>query len=70
MLGTRRSLTQIPCMGTGMHADCGHGMIIATSMAQLHMQVMTHMNCIYDQCTHATYLHLSRFSMPVGGIQR
>ena len=24
----------------GMHADCGHGMIMATSMAQLHMQVM------------------------------
>ena len=28
-----------PCMG--MHADCGHGIIMATSMAQLHMQAMT-----------------------------
>ena len=25
----------------GMHADCGHGIIMATSMAQLHMQAMT-----------------------------
>ena len=25
----------------GMHADCGHGIIIAMSMAELHMQVMT-----------------------------
>ena len=25
----------------GMHADCGHGLIMATSMAQLRMQVMT-----------------------------
>ena len=25
----------------GMHADFGHGIIMATSMAQLHMQVMT-----------------------------
>ena len=25
----------------GMHADCGHGTIMATSLAQLHMQVMT-----------------------------
>ena len=25
----------------GMHADCGHGLIMATSIAQLHMQVMT-----------------------------
>ena len=25
----------------GMHADCGHGMIMAMSMAQLRMQVMT-----------------------------
>ena len=25
----------------GMHADCGHGIIMATGMAQLHMQVMT-----------------------------
>ena len=25
----------------GMHAVCGHGMIMATSMAQFHMQVMT-----------------------------
>ena len=24
----------------GMHADCDHGMIMATSMAQLHMQGM------------------------------
>ena len=24
----------------GMHADCGHGIIMATSMAQLHMQAM------------------------------
>ena len=24
----------------GMHADCGHGTIMATSMAQLHMQAM------------------------------
>ena len=23
-----------------MHADCGHGMIMATSMAQVHMQVL------------------------------
>ena len=25
----------------GMHADCGHGISMATSMAQLHMQAMT-----------------------------
>ena len=25
----------------GMHAACGHGIIMATSMAQLHMQAMT-----------------------------
>ena len=25
----------------GMHAECGHGIIMATSMAQLHMQAMT-----------------------------
>ena len=25
----------------GMHADCGHGMIMAMSMAQAHMRVMT-----------------------------
>ena len=25
----------------GMNADCGHGIIMATSMAQLHMQAMT-----------------------------
>ena len=25
----------------GMHADCGHSIIMATSMAQLHMQAMT-----------------------------
>ena len=25
----------------GMHADCGHGTIMAMSMAQLHMHVMT-----------------------------
>ena len=25
----------------GMHADCGQGIIMATNMAQLHMQVMT-----------------------------
>ena len=25
----------------GMHADCGHGITMATSMAQKHMQVMT-----------------------------
>ena len=25
----------------GMHADCGHGMIMATNMAHLHMQLMT-----------------------------
>ena len=28
----------------GMHADCGHGMITAKSMAQLHMPVITGMN--------------------------
>ena len=28
----------------GMHADCGHGMIMATSMAQLHSKVMTAAN--------------------------
>ena len=25
----------------GMHTDCGHGIIMATSMAQLHMQAIT-----------------------------
>ena len=25
----------------GMHADCGHAMIMATSMAQLHMKIRT-----------------------------
>ena len=25
----------------GMQADCGHGIFMATSMAQLHMQAMT-----------------------------
>ena len=35
----RSSFTQDQCMG--MHADCGHGIIMATGMAQLHMQVMT-----------------------------
>ena len=25
----------------GMHADCGHGTIMAAGLAQLHMQVMT-----------------------------
>ena len=25
----------------GMHADCGHGIITVTSMAQLHMQAIT-----------------------------
>ena len=34
------TFTQDPCMG--MHADCGHSVIMATSMAQLHMQVTTH----------------------------
>ena len=33
----------------GMHADCGHGIIMATSMAQLHMQVMTRVLCLHTQ---------------------
>ena len=34
----------------GMHADCGHGIIMATSMAQLHMQAMTYAqaNCLHE----------------------
>ena len=32
-----------------MHADCGHGIIMATSMAQLHMQVMPNsQGCLQD----------------------
>ena len=43
----------------GMHADCGHGIIMATSMAQLYMHAMTtpvmpgahiHMGCLASQC--------------------